>query len=298
MHDEARSLSGRRALATLLIAVSLVGGCVSSTPTPPVPTPEPTASPIALATPSASSTPQPSVGEPPTFPLAVVTGLTNPAAGITLKQLTALATTGDLVRPCGIDVLTPALPSPPPGLMSGSHPPCVAADAIAALLRQQPSDVALLPAGLVEPATRTLPVDGKGPFGLFGADLFGDPSMRDLPYPITGRATPGTNLDAAWAAYDPATVWTMSSVGGVCSDRGAAWQALELRKGWGWLFDGGTARYAGKPRLDPDPPTGISPHIVVTPVETDRKGAVATGVTTMCGLMPVGGSGSRCGLPA
>jgi len=266
------------AIAAIVLAASM-SGCLSTAPTPRVvQTPGANATPGATPQSSIPSTPGPSPSPttPPTFPLAVVTGLTNPAVGITLKQLTALATTGDLVRPCGIDILTPPLPSPPPGLMSGSHPPCVAADEIAALLRQQPSDVALLPAGLVEAATRTLPVDGKGPFGLLGADIFGDPSMRALPYPITGRATPGTTLNAEWAAYDPATVWTMSSVGGVCSDRGAAWQALELRKGWEWLFDGGTARYAGKPHLDPDPPTGISPHIIVTPVETDRKGAVAS----------------------
>ncbi|HEX8025269.1 MAG TPA: CapA family protein, partial [Candidatus Limnocylindrales bacterium] len=129
--------------------------------------------------------------------------------------------------------------------------------------------------GLVEPATKTLPIDGSGPYGLFGADLFGDPAMRAIPYPITGRATAGVGLDPALTAYEPASVWTMSSVGGVCSDRGPAFQALELGKGWGWLFDGGTARYAGKPHVDPNPPTGISPHIVVTPVETGRNGTVA-----------------------
>ena len=254
-------------------------GCLGVAPTPaPAATPPAAATPAASPSPSApaptGATPLPTT--PPTFPLAVVTGLTSPRPGITLAQLTDLAAQGSLIRPCGVEILTPALPDPPAGLMSGSAEPCRPATDIGKALQADPTTVALLPPGLVEPATRTLPIDGKGPFGLFGADLFGDPAMRALPYPITGRASPGTSLDPAWTAYDPAGVWTMASVGGVCSDRGAAFQALELGKGWGWLFDGGTARYNGKPHLDPSPPTGISPHIVVSPVETGRRGTLAS----------------------
>ncbi|HEX8026675.1 MAG TPA: hypothetical protein VF484_10755, partial [Candidatus Limnocylindrales bacterium] len=189
---------GRRAGAcagVLGLAICL-SGCLSTAPSL-----EPTQlavvpSPTVAATLEPTGGPSPAPTTQPTFPLAVVTGLTNPRVGITLAELTTLATRGDLVRPCNVDVLTPSLPAPPPGQMSGSHPPCVAADAIAALLQQQPSDVALLPPGLVEPATKTLPIDGTGPYGLFGADLFGDPAMRAIPYPITGRATAGVSLDA------------------------------------------------------------------------------------------------------
>jgi poly-gamma-glutamate capsule biosynthesis protein CapA/YwtB (metallophosphatase superfamily) len=281
--SEMQGVRGHRATAVTagVVLVATLSGCLSSAPTPsPVgSTPQPTTTATTAATvpaPTAGASPSPTSPPPETFPLAVVTGLESPRVGITLAELNSIAAKGDLVRPCGLEILTPAgLPNPPPGLMSGSVAPCQAADTIAAGLERDPTEVALLPAGLVQPATRTLPVDGTGPYGLFGADLFGDPAMRARPYPITARIADATRFDAAWTAYDPSQVWTMSSVGGVCSDRGAAWQALELGHGWGWLFDGGSARYAGKPHLDPAPPTGISPHIVVTPVETGHAGAVA-----------------------
>ena len=47
------------------------------------------------------------------------------------------------------------------------------------------------------------------------------------------------------AAYDAAQVWTMTSIGSLCSDREAAEQAVTRGKGWGWVFDGGTARVHG-----------------------------------------------------
>ena len=267
------------ALATAFVLAATLSGCLSVTPTPessPT-TATATASPVAASiapSPSPGVSPTATSAPPATFPLAVVTGLRSARAGITLAQLNALAAKGDLIRPCGIEVLTPTLPNPA-GLTSGSVGPCQDATTIAAALEASPSGVALLPPGLVEPATRTLPIDGAGPFGLFGADLFGDPSMRALPYPITARFSDPAEADASWATYDPTGVWTLSSVGGVCSDRGAAFQALDVGHGWPWLFDGGTARYAGKPHLDPDPPTGISPHIVVSPVETGHAGALA-----------------------
>lgn len=266
-----------RAIAAGVVLVATLSGCLSASPTP-SPTEPPAASgTVGPSEPPATTEPSPSSTVPAaaTFPLAVVTGLQSPRVGISLAQLETLAGQGDLLRPCGIDVLTPVLPNPPPGLMSGSTAPCLDGTAIAAALERDQTEVALLPPGLVEPATRTLPIGGKGPFGLFGADLFGDPAMRALPYPITARISDPARADPAWAAYDPASTWTLSSVGGVCSDRGAAWQALELGHGWSWLFDGGTARYAGKPHVDPDPPTGISPHIVVTPIETGHAGTIA-----------------------
>ena len=66
--------------------------------------------------------------------------------------------------------------------------PCVAADQIVADLQADQTLVALLPPGLVEPATKVLSIAGDGPFGLFGPDLFGDPESRALPYPVMGSA--------------------------------------------------------------------------------------------------------------
>ena len=42
-------------------------------------------------------------------------------------------------------------------------------------LEQSQARIALLPPGLVEPATKVLSIAGNGPFGMFGPDLFGDP---------------------------------------------------------------------------------------------------------------------------
>ena len=255
-----------RTRAALGLVALLASGCVTN-PT----TPAPSQGAVATTTPPSiapfeSPSPIPSPTAPPTFPLAVVTGLTNPKGGITLAELTAMAAAGTVVWPCGVEVVTPALVAPPT---------CEPGGQIPGLLQGATSTVALLPAGLVEPATRTLPIGGGGPFGLFGADLFGDPAARALPYPVVGRLAAGATVDPRWLDYDPSSVWTLSSVGGVCSDRGAAYQALTLGKGWGWLFDGGTARYDGPPHLDPSPPEGISPHIVVSPIETGHKGTLA-----------------------
>jgi poly-gamma-glutamate capsule biosynthesis protein CapA/YwtB (metallophosphatase superfamily) len=252
----------------LIAAAALVVGCLTPNVTPAptqvavAPTPSATVAPTASASPLPSATPAGAT----TFPLAVVTGLTNLRGGITIAELSQLANAGKLLEPCGIEVSEPALTP---------ADTCVVADQIATKLQAQPQTIALLPPRLVQPATKTLPIDGKGPFGLFGADLFGDPAARAIPYPIQGRAMPGASLDPAWTAYDPTQVWDLSSVGGVCSDRGSAWQALHLGKGWPWLFDGGTAKYRGKPYLNPSPPEGISREVIVSPVETGHAGTLA-----------------------
>jgi Bacterial capsule synthesis protein PGA_cap len=151
------------------------------------------------------------------------------------------------------------------------------ADEIAAWLEANQEGVALLPAGLVEPATRVLPITGDGPFGLFGPDLFGDPESRALPYPVIGVAGPDDSaLEPGWVAYDPSQVWTLTSIGSLCSDRGAAYQAVTLGKGWDWIFGGGTAKYAGKPFINPNPPPGIDAQLVVTPIETGNDGLTAS----------------------
>ncbi len=84
--------------------------------------------------------------------------------------------------PCGVEVEPAALNA------SGE---CVAADEIAALLTADPARVALLPPGLVEPATKVLRIAGDGPFGLFGPDLFGDPEARRPRLPDLGIGDAG-----------------------------------------------------------------------------------------------------------
>ncbi len=225
--------------------------------------PTPTASPTPSPTPTATPVP------PAAFPLAVVTGITNPRPNITLDELGTLAADGVLVVPCGVSITAPTLPS------TGS---CVAPDLIRARLQVQQDLVALLPPGLVEPATKVLPISGTGPFGLFGADLFGDPESRALPYPITGSA-PGDGrgaLDPAWIAYDSSQIWTLTAIGSLCADRVAAYQAVTLGKGWDWPFNGGTAVYSGPPYLNPNPPPGISQFPIVKAIETGNDGVNAS----------------------
>jgi len=259
----------RRGLG-LLTAVMLVAGCLGPSPSP-TPTADrsiPTTNPSGLLeSPGPGSSPESSpTGYAFDIPLAVVTGLKNLKAWTTLDEVKELAATGKLVPPCDIEVAQPEM------TITAA---CVPADQIARLVETEPATIALLPPGLVQPATKTLPIDGKGPYGLGGADLFGDPAARSQTYPITGRATDPTKVPEAWLAYDPSTVWTMASVGGVCSDRGAAYQALVLGKGWAWLFDGGTAAYHGKPHPNPNPPAGISVFPVVSPYDTGNHGALA-----------------------
>jgi Bacterial capsule synthesis protein PGA_cap len=254
----------------MLAAVALLAGCL------PGPTPQqsitglgPTALPSSpTATTAPSPTPEPTI--PPSFPLAVVTGLTNLKATITVDELTQLAAAGKLVAPCGIRVTAPSL---------ASATSCTAADQIAMVIGKDPSQVALLPPGLVEPATKVLPFAGDGPYGLFGPDLFGDPTSRALPYPVQATATGNPAIDPAWTIYDPAQTWNLTSVGSMCSDRGAAHQAVTLGKGWDWVFKGGTADYHGGPIPNPAPPPGITRELVVRPYDTGNAGATAEAIS-------------------
>ena len=130
------STHSRRRVLALLAAVGFLAGCLGPGPTP-TPSPSPT------ATPSVSPTPTPTPTKPPTFPLAVVTGITNLKSAIALSELTKLAGSGKLAMPCGVTVSRPAL---------SSTKPCVPADRIAAAIVADQQLVALLPPGLVEPA--------------------------------------------------------------------------------------------------------------------------------------------------
>jgi hypothetical protein len=246
---------------TAIAVVTLLVGCSSPSPSPslvPSPSPTPTPQPTPTASPS-----------PVSFPLAVVTGITNLKATITVDELGRLASGGQLVVPCGVTVNQPSLTA---------TAPCVAADKIAADLKNHQKLVALLPPGLVEPATKVLSIAGKGPFGLFGPDLFGDPESRALPYPVKGSAPAGGPgaLNPAWTAYDASQTWNLTSIGSLCADRLAAYQAVTLGKGWDWVFNGGTASYTGKPFLNPNPPAGISSYPIVKPVETGNDGVTAS----------------------
>ena len=166
--------------------------------------------------------------------------------------------------PCGVDVVEPAL---------GTSDACVPADEIATRLEAEQTRVALLPPGLVEPATRVLPIAGDGPFGLFGPNLFGDPEARAADYPVLGSARPDDPaLEAEWLAYDASEIWTLTNIGSLCADRGAAYEAVTLGKGWDWAFGGGTAAYAAPAVVDP-PDEG--PYYPVQPVDTGNDGATA-----------------------
>jgi hypothetical protein len=263
-----RATRARRKFHTFAVAVIavLLAACDNPAPTPSAPTASsqpPAASPAASAPPSAA--PSPTAAAATTFPLAVVTGLTNLKANIGLDELDGLAGQGKLLVPCGVTVEPASL-----AVLS-----CTPAPRIADAIAKDQKLVALVPPGLVEPATKVLPIAGDGPYGLFGPDLFGDPDSRSQPYPILGRATGEVPLDAAWTNFDQSQVWTLAETGSLCADRLGAYQAVKLGKGWDWVFDGGTARYAGKPFNNPHPPPGIISQPIVKPVDTGNDGATS-----------------------
>ena len=244
------------ALACLLLAACTVATTPTASPAP--------SGPVATATPAPTPSPSPTPVAPIDVPLAVVTGITNLKSAITVDELVALADAGQLLMPCGVEVVEPAL-TPTDA--------CVAADEIATSLETDQTRVALLPPGLVETATKVLPIAGDGPFGRFGPDLFGDPESRAQEYPVTGSALPDDPaLEADWLAYDASEVWTLTNIGSLCADRGAAYQAVTLGKGWDWAFGGGTAAYEVAPVVDP-PDEG--PYFPVQAVDTGNDGVTA-----------------------
>jgi hypothetical protein len=250
--------------------VLLLTGCLNLDPSPPPsasgPAPSTAESPSGetssgAPSPTAAATPTPAL--PAEFPLAVVTGITNRKATIGLDELASLAGDRRLVVPCGVRVRQPALTAPAS---------CRDANRIAAFLEEHPNRVALLPAGLVETATKVLSIAGDGPFGYFGPDLFGDRPARALDYPVIGAAAGRGSgaLDPAWFAYDPSAVWTMTSIGSLCSSPIVAEQAVVLGKGWGWAFNGGTAAITSGAVVDP--PDG-GPYFPISTAETGNDGA-------------------------
>ncbi len=217
----------RRLAPLLLTFISVLTACgsgpsvpsASSSPTPPVA--------IASASPEPTSTPAPT--PPPTlgFPLAVVTGFENLKASITMPEYRTALDAGKVTVPCGLNEWK---------AITGG-PPCLPADQIVDAVAAAPNRLALLPAGLVEPKVKVLPVDG--------GDLFGSAEARKKAYPLVFHVTAPERRDewVKWTAYDPTEIRTLTSVGESCPDRGVAYQAITLGKGWNYVFGGGTAAY-------------------------------------------------------
>lgn len=264
-----RSSGAARRLLGIGLAASVAAWACEPAPTPRPTTPSPAASSGATQAPSAA--PSPTVAATPgarvELPLAAVTDLTNGKASISVGELVSLAKAGRLLLPCSVE-----LQAPEELATATAGATCLPADEIKARVVADASTVALLPPGLVEPATKVLSIAGDGPYGSRGPDLFGDAAARALPYPIEATAS---GLPAEWTTYDAGAVWTLVSLGGSCLDGFLAYAALEPGHGWRWVMNGGTARYRDI-QLNPNPPPGVSRELIVDAVATGNDGAVAT----------------------
>ncbi len=242
----------RRALpATLaLLALAVLAACTMDSPSPePTDPAQPDASAAATVAPTVAPTPTPAPDVD--VPLAVVTGYTNPVPSITEEEVRAAIAADTIVQPC--ELFTAVNPVPR----------CLDAADIATHLAANPTDLALLPAGLVVPTIKVLPVDG--------ADLFGNAEARAKPWPFT---VPVGGPPAEWA-FDPADVRTLMSLGDSCPDRGVAHAAITLGRGWGWVFGGGTADYTAV-YPNPVPPGFVGNGFnIVDAVPSGNEGAVA-----------------------
>jgi hypothetical protein len=238
----------RRAALLVMLAVA---GC-STVPSPsgsqPAGTPPPaTPDPTPVATPS--PTPVPAVD----VPLAVVTGYTNPMASISEAEVEAAIAADTFIQLCELNTAINPVPR------------CLDAGAIIDHLGSNPTDLAFLPAGLVVPTVKVLPVEG--------ADVFGDAAARAAPYPYTARVSPEGEM-ASWA-FEPDDVRTLISLGDSCPDRGVAYAAITLGRGWEWVFGGGTAEYTAV-YPNPVPPGFVGNGFnIVDAVPTGNGGAVA-----------------------
>jgi poly-gamma-glutamate capsule biosynthesis protein CapA/YwtB (metallophosphatase superfamily) len=239
----------RETVAVAVMAVVL-GACTLS-PSPSAPTDDPDGSSApSAATASPTVTPSPTPVPEVDVPLAVVTGYANPRASITRAEVDELTLGDAIIRPCETPGVDPS-------------PSCLPAGEIAAHVAANPGALALLPAGLVVPTVKVLPVDG--------ADLFGNAEVRGLPYPITARIR---GVPDGWA-YDPAEIRTLMSLGDSCPDRGVAFAAITQGRGWDWVFGGGTAEYQAV-YPNPVPPGFVGNGFnIVDAVPTGNEGAVA-----------------------
>jgi poly-gamma-glutamate capsule biosynthesis protein CapA/YwtB (metallophosphatase superfamily) len=209
------------------------------------------------ATPTASPTPAPTPGATPIptaqVDLAVVTGYTNTLASMTEAEVEAAVDADRIIHPCELN------PAANPG------PRCLPGAEIVAHLEANPTDVALLPAGLVVPTIKVLPVDG--------ADLFGGREARSLPYPFFAEVQMDPGMED-WP-LDREEIRTLMSLGDSCPDRGVAFAAITQGRGWDWVFGGGTAEYTAV-YPNPAPPRTVGNGFnIVDAVPTGNEGAVA-----------------------
>jgi poly-gamma-glutamate capsule biosynthesis protein CapA/YwtB (metallophosphatase superfamily) len=239
----------RSRAALVLTALPLVlAACVFDTP-------QPSGSSAATATVAPTPTPTPTATPVPEVevPLAVVTGYTAEEASITLAEVEGARDT--IMVPCEVTEYLG-------GRITGGGD-CFRAPDISQRLNAAPTDqplLALLPPSLVTPDIKVLPVDG--------ADLFGGPEARAVPYPIIGRAV-------GVEPWDPSLVRTLMSLGDSCPDRGVAYAAITLGRGWDWVFGGGTAEYTAV-YPNPVPPGYVGNGFnIVDAVPTGNEGAVA-----------------------
>lgn len=187
------------------------------------------------------------------MPLAVVTGYTNALASITEAEVEAAMDADTFIQLC--EFLTAVNPIPR----------CLMADEVVDHLATNPADLAFLPAGLVVPTLKVLPVDG--------ADIFGDADARSAPYPFVVDIQLTDEL-AEWP-IERDEIRTLISLGDSCPDRGVALAAITEGRGWDWVFGGGTAEYTA---VYPNPvPAGSvgNGFNIVDAVPTGNEGAVA-----------------------
>ncbi|MGH2483751.1 MAG: hypothetical protein ACRDE9_04770, partial [Candidatus Limnocylindria bacterium] len=149
----------------------LLAGCSGLFPSP---TPSPTQRPSPTATPIPSPIPSPTPEPLEEFPLPVVTGQTGFRVEITAAEVGAHLALGTILVPCEVTVVIGSLVSP-----TGSTE-CLDGLQIPTALAADPQALALLPPGLVSPATNVLRF---GP-----ADPFGGPRARRHYYPVRGSA--------------------------------------------------------------------------------------------------------------
>ena len=246
-------MSRRCPPVTFLSLILALTACVTSDPEPSASASVPTAAPSETPLPTPEATPSPTPIPEVEVPLAVVTGYTNPRAAITQAEVEAAIQADTFIQLC--ELLTAADPVPR----------CLEADAMVEHLLANPTDLAFLPAGLVVPTIKVLPVDG--------ADIFGNAEARAAAYPYSVNA----QLDGGrqhWA-MDVTDVRTLISLGDSCPDRGVAHAAITLGRGWEYVFGGGTAEYTA---VYPNPvPEGFvgNGFNIVDAVPTGNAGAVA-----------------------
>ena len=197
---------------------------------------------VASSTPSATPAPSPTPVPDVEVPLAVVTGYTNLKSEITTTEVDEAIAAGAFLQPCE---------AYPAAEVVG----CLGVGEIIPHLDANPEAIGFLPWHFVTPAVKVLPVDG--------ADLFGSADARSEEYPYTITVS----ADTGWEPYDPARIRTMISPGNMCHDRGPAYAALTLGRGWDWVFNGGTAVYNGF-----NAPGGVS---TINVVPTGNEGAMA-----------------------